>query len=152
MHLKKIQVIIGLKETHNKRRWAHLFDSSIRGEHGLNIPNWQSLTKPAFLPLTSDYYPNLQMLQEEYQIYDYQIQLHNKHDIIAHQQLIANMITQRLAMDFQYIVDNINIDQDRKNLKSIGNGSDRFFFSDKFFAAKKKNFKKKKKIWMKKAY
>ena len=55
------------RRTANRRRWAHLFPMSNDMHHHTDSyePNWLSLSEPAMLPLTSDYFPNAVELEKD---------------------------------------------------------------------------------------
>jgi hypothetical protein len=113
----------------DRRRWSHLFpvlyhfqehkpsgdllNSSTSGKKMLHIgPNWKSLVTPAILPLTTDYFPSPKELRDSYAESFYTLTLpstspfdsvpkYNNHD-----ELLIEMICQRLACDFQLVTGN----------------------------------------------
>ena len=53
------------KRSHNRRRWSHVFpvgEAEFKRHSG---PIWNSLTSPAILPLSIDYFPTPQELRDE---------------------------------------------------------------------------------------
>ncbi|KUF77780.1 DEP domain-containing protein [Phytophthora nicotianae] len=114
----------------DRRRWSHLFpvsnhiahrsSSDIIGEVATQDgeplflgPNWMSLTSPAILPLTTDHFPSPQELRQGYTEAFYTLTIpttatqsptiecvpcYRNHD-----ELLIEMICQRLARDFQLV-------------------------------------------------
>ncbi|KAG2763975.1 hypothetical protein PC129_g8064 [Phytophthora cactorum] len=114
----------------DRRRWSHLFpvsnhiahrsSSDILGEMATQDgeplflgPNWMSLTSPAILPLTTDHFPSPQELRQGYTEAFYTLTIpttatqsptiecvprYRNHD-----ELLIEMICQRLARDFQLV-------------------------------------------------
>uniref|UniRef100_M4BYI6 DEP domain-containing protein n=1 Tax=Hyaloperonospora arabidopsidis (strain Emoy2) TaxID=559515 RepID=M4BYI6_HYAAE len=114
----------------DRQRWSHLFPTSSHGTHRTvdNTfseavvhddepmfvgPNWTSLTSPAILPLTTDHFPSPQELRQGYSEAFYTLTLpttaiqtptvkcvprYRNHD-----ELLTEMICQRLACDFQLV-------------------------------------------------
>lgn len=120
--------------TSDRRRWSHLFpvltsnqqhlagNSSETYQHGgvkpIHLgPNWKSLTSPAILPLTTDYYPSAKDLYTSYTESFYTLTLpstmsetvpkYNNHD-----ELLIEMVCQRLASDFQLVAMDSTTDLD----------------------------------------
>lgn len=108
----------------DRRRWSHLFpilyhfqeqkpsddllDSSTSGKKLLYIgPNWMSLVTPAILPLTTDYFPSPKELRDSYteSFYTLTLPSTSRFDSVPkynnHDELLIEMICQRLACDFQ---------------------------------------------------
>lgn len=95
------------KKSHNRRRWSHVFP---RGELEFKRhagPMWKSLCQPAILPLTIDYFPSPQELEdvEAYQFTPYQLTLqgmeHTHYE--SHRELLMEMVRQRITQDFQVV-------------------------------------------------
>ncbi|KAF4130534.1 Vacuolar membrane-associated protein Iml1 [Phytophthora infestans] len=114
----------------DRRRWSHLFPVSnhiahlsssdivgevatLDGEPLFIGPNWTSLTSPAILPLTTDHFPSTQELRQGYTEAFYTLTIpttatqsptiecvprYRNHD-----ELLIEMICQRLARDFQLV-------------------------------------------------
>ncbi|CAI5743226.1 unnamed protein product [Hyaloperonospora brassicae] len=114
----------------DRQRWSHLFPMSSHGAHRASDstipdavmhdtepmfvgPNWTSLTSPAILPLTTDHFPSPQELRQGYSEAFYTLTLpttaiqtptiecvprYRNHD-----ELLTEMICQRLACDFQLV-------------------------------------------------
>ncbi|TDH65607.1 hypothetical protein CCR75_003923 [Bremia lactucae] len=113
----------------DRRRWSHLFPESDQntprvfkdgeedfvtlGEPRFRGPNWQSLTLPAILPLTTDHFPSTQELNQGYTEAFYTLTIPTtatqspKIDCVPryrnHNELLLEIICQRLARDFQLV-------------------------------------------------
>ena len=90
------------------RRWHHVFPRLSHKK--FDFVKWNSLCTPACLPLTTDYFPTLQELQDSYQEYTYTISL-NYEDSSASssENLFMELIAQRLIQGFQLVVDNAHV-------------------------------------------
>ncbi|RLN93174.1 hypothetical protein BBJ28_00009584 [Nothophytophthora sp. Chile5] len=119
--------------SNDRRRWSHLFPvvshgttphRSTSADFGRNSgaqdgepvyrgPNWTSLTSPAVLPLTTDYFPAPKELHQRYTEAFYTLTLPTAMGQTAtvgcvpsyrsHDELLIEMICQRLARDFQLV-------------------------------------------------
>lgn len=100
--------------TSHLRRWLHALP---RFDLGDVLVHWRSLTTPACLPLTTDYFPSNEELKMFYNHYMYtvsaseDVNLYQAGDrsLSEHKKtanLLMEMISQRLAQGFQIIVDN----------------------------------------------
>ncbi|GMF29501.1 unnamed protein product [Phytophthora lilii] len=111
----------------DRRRWSHLFPASNHVAHRVSNegfgevaqdgepiflgPNWTSLTSPAILPLTTDHFPSPQELRQGYTeaFYTLTIPTTATQTIECvpryrnHDELLIEMICQRLARDFQLV-------------------------------------------------
>lgn len=103
-----------------------LFTSHLRSwKHALPIPkpsevvHWKSLTTPACLPLTTDYFPSDKELSSLYNHYMYTVSAsedanlyqagdRNLSERIKTKHLLLEMLSQRLAQGFQIIVDDLH--------------------------------------------
>lgn len=114
-----------LKLTSDRRRWSHIFPvipsyhqpqlDSIAFEDvpscskPLHLgPNWKSLTSPAILPLTTDYFPSPKDLHTCYNESFYTLTLPSitaemVPKYTSHEELLIEMVCQRLANDFQLL-------------------------------------------------
>ena len=95
------------KRSHNRRRWSHVFpvgEVEFKRHAG---PNWNSLTSPAILPLSVDYFPSSQELRDEstFQFSPYTVTLGglDKKHYSSHAELMMEMVRQRLTQDFQVV-------------------------------------------------
>ncbi|KAI9497719.1 hypothetical protein BDB00DRAFT_784640 [Zychaea mexicana] len=100
--------------TSHLRRWLHALP---RADHydGARV-HWRSITSPACLPLTTDYFPSNEELKKHYNHYMYTVSAsedvnlyqagdRNLSEHIKTANLLTEMISQRLAQGFQIIVD-----------------------------------------------
>lgn len=114
-----------LKLTSDRRRWSHIFpviqsyqqqqSDVITSEEvpscskPLHLgPNWKSLTSPAILPLTTDYFPSPKDLHSCYNESFYTLTLpaitaEMVPKYTSHEELLIEMVCQRLAGDFQLL-------------------------------------------------
>jgi hypothetical protein len=114
------------QNTFHRRRWAHLHPSSsgLRPtqkaeyiKHFLLTINWQSLSEPACLPLTTDYWPGDASLKnaEEFEINNYAVVDHQDR-YRSTSMLMRELILQRLHAGFQvYVAD----DKEQKETSSV---------------------------------
>ena len=91
------------EKSHNRRRWSHVFplgEIEFKRHAG---PNWKSLSQPAILPLTIDYYPPPQELNT-FLIRLWEIELDVEgSNYKNHSDLMMEMIRQRLTQDYQVV-------------------------------------------------
>ncbi|KAI9272814.1 hypothetical protein BDA99DRAFT_556413 [Phascolomyces articulosus] len=100
--------------TSHLRRWLHALPH-VDHYDGARV-HWRSLTSPACLPLTTDYFPSNEELKKHYNHYMYTVSA--SEDVNLYQagdrtlsehiktaNLLTEMISQRLAQGFQIIVD-----------------------------------------------
>jgi hypothetical protein len=97
------------KRSHNRRRWSHVFPAGEVEFKRHAGPIWNSLTSPAILPLSVDYFPSPQELEDEntFQFNFYQVTLggiDNKH-YASHSELLMEMVRQRVTQDFQIVTE-----------------------------------------------
>jgi hypothetical protein len=95
------------KRSHNRRRWSHVFPAGEVEFKRHAGPIWNSLTSPAILPLSVDYFPSPQELRDEstFQFNFYQVTLggiENNH-YTTHADLLMEMVRQRVTQDFQIV-------------------------------------------------
>lgn len=113
----------------NRRRWSHVFP---RGEMEFKRhagPNWKSLTAPAILPLGVDYFPSLDDLALNYSFSPYNVTLEfQNNNFRSHEELMDEMVRQRLAQDFQLVspnsIDPQNFRRERHSSTAISVGSE----------------------------
>jgi hypothetical protein len=86
------------------RRWQHVFPKQLR----VSSMKWKSLSSPASVPLTNDFFPTAEQLENEYRESPYKIAQHDDEDLIdmpkAGESLIRELIAFRLAHGFQMVV------------------------------------------------
>jgi hypothetical protein len=101
-HLEEGKIFMEMR-THNRRRWAHAFSSqtvetNIVSRYELN---YNSLCQPAVLPLSTDYIPSIDDIRNHYTLSNYSLlaggPYHNP------ESLLAEMVKQRLAQDYQIV-------------------------------------------------
>lgn len=95
------------KRSHNRRRWSHVFPVGEVEFKRHSGPIWNSLTAPAILPLSVDYFPSPQELRDEgtFQFNPYTVTLggiEHKH-YSTHAELLMEMVRQRVTQDFQIV-------------------------------------------------
>jgi hypothetical protein len=84
------------KRTHNRRRWSHVFplgEEEFKRHAG---PNWKSLCQPAILPVTIDFHPTAQELQdkEKFRVKQYSVTLPpmNETNYQSHRELLDELV------------------------------------------------------------
>jgi hypothetical protein len=91
------------EKSHNRRRWSHVFplgEIEFKRHAG---PNWKSLSQPAILPLTIDYYPPPQELNTFLiRLWDIELDVEGS-NYKNHTELMMEMIRQRLTQDYQVV-------------------------------------------------
>jgi len=95
------------KISHNRRRWSHVFPLGELEFKRHTGPLWKSLCLPAILPLTIDYFPPPQELDDvkKYLFSPYQLTLQgleNTH-YSSNSELLLEMVRQRITQDFQVV-------------------------------------------------
>lgn len=96
-----------LKRTHNRRRWSHVFplgEDEFKRHAG---PNWKSLCQPAILPMTIDFHPSPQELEDQakFSVKQYSVTLPQMDETTykSHKELLGDLIKQRMNQDFQIV-------------------------------------------------
>ncbi|KAF8459571.1 hypothetical protein BGX38DRAFT_1149639 [Terfezia claveryi] len=86
------------------RRWQHVFPRPLRTAS----VKWKSLCSPAALPLTTEHFPTAEQLRIEYQENPYVISQNEDDDDLVRnrEELVREMISQRLEQGFQIVVGN----------------------------------------------
>ncbi|KAF2672201.1 hypothetical protein BT63DRAFT_422708 [Microthyrium microscopicum] len=85
------------------RRWKHVFPKQLK----VSSMKWKSLSSPASVPLTNDFFPSAQQLAEEFQESTYNIAQNTEEDTeeqMGREVLVRELIAFRLAHGFQLIV------------------------------------------------
>ncbi|KAF3903021.1 hypothetical protein ABW20_dc0110140 [Dactylellina cionopaga] len=86
------------------RRWQHVFPRPLR----ISTMKWKSLCSPAALPLTTEYFPTLEQLANEYSESPYVIAQNDDDDVEEisrnRKELVREMVSQRLSRGFQIVV------------------------------------------------
>ncbi len=100
----------------SRRRWRHLYTKAFDALRGTGLLSddpyaldWPSLSIPAILPLTTDYFPTETVLNLEYSITQQYTQCIPDQDELEEmgytsaEELVRELVCQRLAQDFQII-------------------------------------------------
>ncbi|TYZ66574.1 hypothetical protein PybrP1_010056 [[Pythium] brassicae (nom. inval.)] len=132
--------------TSDRRRWSHLFPVLTASQQGYAAvgasaeshhhhhggdktihlgPNWKSLTSPAILPLTTDFYPSAKELRTSYTESFYTLTLPSMLSETVpkysdHNELLIEMVCQRLACDFQLVATDSCTDSDPAHHHATG--------------------------------
>ncbi|GKZ00753.1 hypothetical protein MPSEU_001027100 [Mayamaea pseudoterrestris] len=93
------------KKTHNRLRWTHVFplgEIEFKRHAG---PSWKSLTCPAILPLSVDYFPSQQEVDRNYtfSIYNVTRSEFETTPYSSNLDLMWEMVRQRLTQDYQLV-------------------------------------------------
>lgn len=94
-------------KSHNRRRWSHVFaEGEVEFKRHAG-PIWNSLTSPAILPLSVDYLPSPQELNDEtrFRFTPYSITLSGieKSFYNTHDELMMEMVRMRVTQDYQIV-------------------------------------------------
>jgi len=96
------------KKSHNRRRWSHVFplgEIEFKKHAG---PNWKSLTIPAILPLSIDYFPPQQEIDHNFTFSIYNVTLSEFENspfvsFSSNKDVLMEMVRQRLTQDYQLV-------------------------------------------------
>lgn len=110
-------------KSHNRRRWSHVFplgEVEFKRHAG---PNWKSLTAPAILPLSIDYFPKQEEIDHKFTFSSYNVTLsefeHTNYS--SNKDLLDEMVRQRLTQDFQLVSEDcINANNYRRETRRDG--------------------------------
>lgn len=95
------------KRSHNRRRWSHVFPAGEVEFKRHAGPIWNSLTSPAILPLSVDYFPSPHELRDEsrFTFSPYSVTLSgiDKSHYSTHDELLMELVRQRVTQDFQIV-------------------------------------------------
>jgi hypothetical protein len=88
------------KKSHNRRRWSHVFplgEVEFKRHAG---PNWKSLSSPAILPLSVDYFPPQQEIDHSYtfSISNVTLSEFEKTHYSSNKDLLMEMVRQRKSV------------------------------------------------------
>ncbi|KAI3645941.1 hypothetical protein MP228_008869 [Amoeboaphelidium protococcarum] len=121
------------KMSNHIRRWHHVFPQQ-SDDPAESLIRWTSLCSPACLPLTTDYFPTLKELKEQYAEYNYTVSLNDESgfgneltptrrkaelSLEISDTLLIELIAQRLMQGFQLVVGNIVIDSKLPSTESL---------------------------------
>ena len=102
--------------TVTRRRWRHIYSKAFDALRGTGhlaqdtfSMDWMSLCEPAILPITTDYYPSDNDIENNFSRSFYTVALPDDIDASdypynTHEQLIKEMVCQRLQQEFQIVV------------------------------------------------
>ena len=113
------------RRTHNRRRWSHVFpegEQEFKRHAGVN---WNSLTQPAILPITSDFFPTEQELRDDFLFNHYVVTLDalDFTHYLSHKDLLHELVLQRLAQDYQIVDTEVvfkSKSKSKSNSKTLG--------------------------------
>ena len=93
------------QKSHNRRRWSHVFplgEIEFKRHAG---PSWKSLTIPAILPLSIDYFPPQQDVDHNYtfSIYNVTLSEFENSPYASNKELLMEMVRQRITQDYQWV-------------------------------------------------
>ena len=93
------------KRSHNRRRWSHVFPQGEIEFKRHSGPIWKSLTSPAILPLSVDFFPSRQEIDQFFQFNIYNVTLSDFENTpySTHADLLMEMVRQRLSQDYQLV-------------------------------------------------
>ena len=87
------------KRSHNRRRWSHVFPQGEIEFKRHAGPNWKSLSSPAILPLSVDYFPSRQEIDQFFQFNIYNVTLSDFENTpySTHADVLHEMLRQRIS-------------------------------------------------------
>jgi hypothetical protein len=111
-------------KSHNRRRWSHVFplgEVEFKRHAG---PNWKSLTAPAILPISIDYFPKQEEIDHHFTTGYHNVALSEfEHkNFFSNKDLLVEMVRQRLTQDFQVIPDGC-IDSKKYRMEPVEGGA-----------------------------
>ena len=102
------------QKSHNSRRWSHVFPQGEIEFKRRTGPNWKSLSAPAILPLSIDYFPSSLELEHNYtfSIYNVTLSEFEKNNFSSNKELLLEMVRQRIVQDYQFVPSYVVDDRD----------------------------------------
>jgi len=96
------------KKSHNRRRWSHVFPLGEIEFKRKSGPNWKSLTFPAILPISIDYFPSQQEVDHNFTFGMYNVTLSEFENspyssFSSNKDALMEMVRQRLTQDYQLV-------------------------------------------------
>ena len=87
------------KRSHNRRRWSHVFPQGEIEFKRHAGPVWRSLCSPAILPLSVDFFPSRQEIDQYFQFNIYNVTLSDFENTpySTHEDVMMEMLRQRIA-------------------------------------------------------
>jgi len=112
------------KRSHNRRRWSHVFPAGEIEFKRHAGPIWKSLISPAILPLSVDYFPSRQEIDQFFQFNIYNVTLSDFENTpySTHADLLMEMVRQRLSQDYQLVPPSCVDETIRRPKPMIGHG------------------------------
>lgn len=111
------------------RRWQHVFPKQLKA----SSMKWKSLSSPASVPLTNDFFPSEVQLENEYHQHPYKITQNTDEDMLevprSREALVQELIAFRLAHGFQLTIGPAVIDY-------LGRGPEEVNIFDKDYMTK----------------
>jgi len=93
------------QKSHNSRRWSHVFPQGEIEFKRKSGPNWNSLSAPAILPLSIDYFPS--ELEREhnftFSLYNVSLSQFERSHFSSNKELLLEMVRQRITQDYQFV-------------------------------------------------
>eukprot|EP00977_Amphora_coffeiformis_P002947 scaffold568_cov160-Amphora_coffeaeformis.AAC.4 len=105
------------EKSHNRRRWSHVFPATEVEFKRHAGPNWKSLSAPAILPISVDYFPPQAKIDLNFRISQYSINVSDfeHRNFSSTKFLLMEMVRQRITQDFQVVPrSNVNASNYRK--------------------------------------
>lgn len=93
------------KNSHNRRRWSHVFPAGELEFRRRTGPNWKSLTAPAILPTYVGYFPTQSEVDHAFtfSIHNITLKEFEKTFYSSNKDLLMEMVRQRLIQDYQLV-------------------------------------------------
>ncbi|GAX20970.1 hypothetical protein FisN_1Lh364 [Fistulifera solaris] len=93
------------KNSHNRRRWSHVFPAGELEFRRRTGPNWKSLTAPAILPTYVGYFPTQSEVDHAFtfSIHNITLKEFDKTFYSSNKDLLMEMVRQRLIQDYQLV-------------------------------------------------
>lgn len=93
------------KNSHNRRRWSHVFAAGEIEFRRRTGPSWKSLTAPAILPLFVGYFPTQSEVDHSYtfSINNITLKEFDRTYFSSNKDLLMEMVRQRLTQDYQLV-------------------------------------------------
>jgi hypothetical protein len=93
------------KNSHNRRRWSHVFPAGELEFRRRTGPNWKSLTAPAILPTYVGYFPTQSEVDHAFtfSIHNITLKEFDKTFYTSNKDLLMEMVRQRLIQDYQLV-------------------------------------------------
>lgn len=102
------------QKSHNSRRWSHVFPQGEIEFKRKSGPNWKSLTAPAILPLSVDYFPPQREREHKFtfSLYNVTLSEFERNNFSSNKELLWEMVRQRITQDYQFVPASLVDDRD----------------------------------------